>query len=96
MLKREVLPRPSRAAPWLIGSVLVGVITAGAVERRVTKMFGESKVEIARRTIDDIAARGVDPWGNAYQIHPGQNGVVVQSFGEDGVSNTADDLRSHR
>jgi hypothetical protein len=96
MLKREVLPRPSGAAPWLIGAILVGVVGAGAVQHRVSKMFGESKYEVARHTVDDIAARGVDPWGNAYRIYSSRGGVVVHSLGEDGVPNTVDDLWSNR
>ena len=100
MLKREVLRRPSNSGPWLIGALLVGVAGAGlvavAAERRVSKMFGESKYDVARHEVDDIASRGVDPWGNPYRIYPGRDGVVVHSLGEDGVPNTTDDLWSNR
>jgi hypothetical protein len=95
MLKREVLPRPVRSAPWLIGALLAGVVGAGLVERRVSRILGESKVEVARQTVNDLATRGVDPWGNAYRIYPGRGGVVVHSLGEDGVADTADDLWSN-
>lgn len=79
-------------APWLIGALVVGALGAWTVERRVSNMFGESKYDVARHAVDDIASRGLDPWGNAYRIYPGRGGVIVQSLGEDGVANTADDL----
>ena len=99
MLKREVLRRPSRSAPWLIGALAVGSVGclgAWAINQRVAKMFGESKYDVARHAVDDIAARGVDPWGNAYRIYPGRDGVVVQSVGEDGTPDTSDDIWSNQ
>ena len=100
MLKREVLRRPSGSAPWLIGTLFgalfVGGLGAWMVNQRVSKMFGESKYDVARHTVDDIAARGLDPWGNAYRIYQGRGGVVVHSLGEDGVPNTTDDLWSNQ
>jgi hypothetical protein len=99
MLKREVLPRPAQTWPLLCGALVasfVGIVGAFLAERRVSKMFGESKYEVAAHAVNDIAERGVDPWGNAYRIYPGRNGVVVHSLGEDGLPNTADDLWSNR
>ena len=97
MFKREVVkPSSSMIGQLIVGATVVGVLAAFVAEERMSKMFGESKYDVARQTVDDIAARGLDPWGNAYRIYPGQNGVVVQSFGEDGTPNTADDLWSNQ
>lgn len=37
----------------------------------------------------------IDPWGTPYRMYCGDHGIVVHSFGEDGIYGTTDDLWSH-
>lgn len=102
MLRREILPRPSRVAHALAGAVVLGILGASFVNHMIVRELGEPKSEVARYRAKELAKRGCgapaehDPWGELYRVYCGRGGVIVQSLGEDGQPLTTDDVWSNR
>lgn len=98
--RREVKPPTSRRLVWISLGLLAAFLVASIAVMGPVVMneSGDSKVDIARHTIDAFRSmHAIDPWGQPYQIvRFDRTDVIVYSIGEDGVAGTADDIWSNR
>jgi hypothetical protein len=67
-LRKQVLA-PSHALRWLAITCVAIVLTVGAVARKAMRSFGESKVEVTKRHIDNLAYNAVHAYRATHDGH---------------------------